>query len=242
MKDSRGQHVIKQFKSWSFTRWSDYEECPAKAKYKHLDKLKEPKNDAMQRGIDLHTAAENFIKGRLTDLPHDFRFFADEFKRLRSLFKRKTLAMIVEDDWAFRADWTRTTWDDWNDCYLRIKIDVGHFEDVETLVITDWKSGKYSARKNDSYEMQMELYALPALIIHPHVKRVFPRLAYTDEGLVWDGADEPLVYTPADIDRLKKLWQSRTRRMFADTQFAPRPGHYCTWCHYRRSNNGPCKF
>ena len=39
----------KKFTSWSFSRYMDYKGCPAKAKYKHLDKLQEPPNDAMAR-------------------------------------------------------------------------------------------------------------------------------------------------------------------------------------------------
>ena len=30
--------------------------------------------------------------------------------------------------------------------------------------------------------------------------------------------------------------------LLTDTLFAPRPGPYCRWCHFRKENGGPCTF
>ena len=58
----------KMITSWSFSRYSDYQQCPAKAKYKHVLRMKEPPNDAMARGTAIHTMAEDYIKGKLNPL------------------------------------------------------------------------------------------------------------------------------------------------------------------------------
>ena len=77
--------VIPTVKSWSFSRYSDYKTCPRMFKHKHLDKIAEPKNDAMARGAQVHETAEAYIKGKLTRLPAELKEFADEFKKLRQL-------------------------------------------------------------------------------------------------------------------------------------------------------------
>lgn len=77
---------------------------------------------------------------------------------------------------------------------------------------------------------------------YPHVDEVRPRLVYVDEGVVYPDPRKPIVYTQADVPRLKELWAKRTKAMLSDTKFAPRPGAYCKYCHFRKSNGGPCRY
>jgi hypothetical protein len=78
--------------------------------------------------------------------------------------------------------------------------------------------------------------------LHPHLKEVRPRLAYVDQGTVYPDEDKPLIFTPKDIDKLKKTWAKRTKAMLNDTTFAPRPNDKCRWCFFSASKNGPCKY
>ena len=48
---------IKPLKSWSFSRYSTYKQCPLKAKFSLIDKIAEPKNQAMERGAQIHELA-----------------------------------------------------------------------------------------------------------------------------------------------------------------------------------------
>jgi len=240
---------ISPVKSWSFSRFMDYEQCPLKFKLKHLEKVTEPPNDAMARGAAMHDNAAAYITGKAKTLDAAFKLhYAEDFKELRAIYKRsKATPMIVEDSWAFTRDWTETTWNDWVNCWLRVKLDCAHFTDDSTLRIRDWKSGKYRGEdsdKNQEYLMQLELYALSALLLKPFLERVIPSLEYVDVGIQYPL--KPIVYTRADIPRLKKLWEKRVAPMFHDTLFAPRPNSLCKWCHYRASNaakgGGQCKY
>lgn len=233
---------VKKITSWSFSRYSDYKQCPAKAKYKHIDKIKEPPNPAMARGAEIHTIAENYIKGVGRSLPSELKLFEVEFKMLRKQFKKSINGMVVEDDWAFTKDWGQTVWDDWINCWLRIKLDCAHLENDGVMIITDWKTGKFRAEMNEDYIEQLELYALAALILHPHIKEVHPHLAYIDQGIFYPESSKPLVFTRKDIPNLKKLWEKRTKPMLNDTTFAPRPNDKCKWCFFSASKNGPCKY
>lgn len=169
---------------WSASRRYDYDQCPFKAKLKCIDKLKEPGNAYMDRGNMMHELCEHYIKGtdtwkqsverakRWNDehkgdkrlKPIDLSDLKDELDRLRALYAKRTrLAATatqpeVEETWAFRSDWSETTWNDWLGCWLRIKLDVGHWEEVKkgkktlrVFVPTDWKSGRLKEEEHESY-------------------------------------------------------------------------------------------
>lgn len=233
---------VKRFTSWSFSRYSDYKQCPAKAKYKHLDKLAEPPNDAMRRGSDIHKLAEQYIKGLIPKLPKELHLFKSTFEVLKKRFKKRTLLTVVEDSWAFTKDWIQTKWDDWANCWLRIKLDLAYEIVDGVMIITDWKTGKFRPDQNEAYLEQLQLYVIPAFLLYPHLKEVRPQLVYLDTGDIFPPDDDPLVYTPEDVPKLQAVWAKRTKAMLNDTKFAPRPNDKCRWCHYRKDNGGPCKF
>jgi len=233
---------IKNITAWSFSRYSTYKQCPAKLKYSAIDKLKEPPNAAMARGAAIHTLAEEYVKGKGKTLPPELKLFADLFKMLRKQYKKSINGMVVEDNWSFTKDWAETTWNDWIGCWVRIKLDCAHHEGDDVMIVTDWKTGKFRVEMNEEYIEQLELYALAALLLHPHLKEVRPRLAYLDQGTIYPTEDKPLVFVRADIDKLKKLWAKRTKAMMSDTTFAPRPNSKCCWCFFSASKNGPCKY
>lgn len=236
--------------SWSFSRYSDYKQCPLKFKLKHIDKIKEPGSPAMQRGADIHDMAEDYIKGKSRRLPKELAHFKEEFQFFRKQYKKAINGMVVEDTWAFTKDWDRTTWDDWTHCWIRIKLDCAHTEEDDLLIVTDWKTGKFRPDMNEDYIEQLELYALAALLLHEHINRVMPRLAYLDEDYIYPEEEsreqEDLIFTRKDIPKLKKLWEKRVRPMMNDKSFAPKPNDKCHWCFYRCSNKnsggGQCKF
>lgn len=232
--------------SWSFSRYNDYKLCPLKFRLKHLDKISEPPNEAMARGGHIHKLAEQYIKSEVRRLPPELNYFEDEFKMLRKQYKRKINGMVVEDNWSFTKDWVETQWDDWVNCYVRIKLDCAHHENDETLIVTDWKTGKFRPEMNEDYLEQLELYALAALLLHEHIDVVKPRLAYIDVGVIYPPENDPIIFTRADIPRLKKTWEKRVRPMMCDKTHAPRPNNLCRWCFYRADNKanggGQCKY
>lgn len=252
---------------WSFSLYNTYNECPLKAKLRAIDKIKEPGNEHMDRGNDVHKLCEDYIKGLITLKqlkdsaktvtlrPWDPTDVLSELTRMRKVYaNRNKLAAhamqpAVEDTWAFTKDWDQTVWNDWVGCWVRIKLDVGEFFQEGKMVIyvpTDWKTGRFYEDKNEEYIEQLELYALGALLMYPQIDEVRPRLAYVDQGLIYPDPDEPLVFTRADLEPLKKLWAKRTKAMLNDTRFAPRPGSYCRRCFHRASNKaaggGQCKY
>ena len=236
---------VVQLTSWSYSRYSDWRQCPLKAKFKHIDKLKEPGSPAMDRGNQIHKDAEAFIKGTLAKLPPELALFKTEFADLKKMYKKKAQPMVVEDNWAFTKDWEETQWNDWVGCWVRIKLDCAHYVGDGIMVVTDWKSGKPNDFKTTEYMEQLELYALSALLLHPHLKQVQVRIGWTDVGQMYPA--EPQVYTPADLKGLRKTWDARVKPMMADTTFVPKPNSMCKWCFFGqagKAKGGPglCKY
>lgn len=235
---------IKSFTSWSWSRYQDWVKCPLRAKLKHIDKIKEPSNDAMERGTAIHTMAEEYVLGKLRTLPTELRAFKDEFSKLKKLYKSKSLPLSVEGDLAFTKDWTTTKWDDWNGAWVRIKIDCEHFATPTLLILTDYKTGKMDERNTAEYMLQLQLYAVSGLVRYSHIKNlvVQPRILYLDHGVEYPPPGEQVQYTLNDLKKLLKDWAKRVTPMFAERRFAPKPNSSCRWCYFSKAKNGNCKF
>lgn len=231
--------TVKKITSWSFSRWSVYEECPAKAKYKFIDKLKEPGSAAMDRGSELHKLGETFLKtgGRV---PKEVKLIGDTLKDFK---KRGALA---EADFTFTKDWKATRWDDWNNAWCRIKADVIIApvidSDIPTAEVHDFKTGgekKLANQDFGEYYTQLELYGLAGLLTFPTAQVVKSSLVFIDFGKT---VENPYAFKRSDEKKLMKKWEMNTKRMLADTTFKPKPGNACRWCHFSKAKDGPCQF
>jgi hypothetical protein len=232
----------KKITAWSFSKYSVYKQCPAKAKYLFIEKRKEPPSQALARGAEVHDKADQYIKGKLRVLPAELKSFAGVFKELKAQYKKKINGMVVEDNWAFTKNWEITRWDDWNNCWLRLKLDCASTNDHKILRLRDWKTGKFREELNEEYMEQLSLYGLAALIQLPHIEVVIPSLVYVDQGEVYPTPDNEIQYVRSDLPKLKKLWEKRVKPMLNDTRFAPKPNDKCKWCHFSAAKGGPCKF
>ena len=231
-----------QITSWSFSRYQVYSTCPRRAKYLYIDKLKEPEDPdgPMARGNHIHKLAESYVLGGVTRLPKELVKFGPFFKATRAARKRDPTAVVVESTWAFRRDWTQTTWDDWNGCHLRVKVDLA-VRDEDRVTVVDHKTGKWSPQYNlEKYMEQLDLYATAALQLYGNVT-VVPRLHFLDHEIIYPALEDTRTYTARDLPKLKKTWAAKTRAMLADKTFAPKPSNLCRWCAFSRDKGGPCE-
>ncbi|HUW46898.1 MAG TPA: PD-(D/E)XK nuclease family protein [Dehalococcoidia bacterium] len=226
--------------AWSFSRWTCYEGCPRKAKYKFIDKLPEPQGEALARGTMLHELAEFFLRGIKKTIPKELELISEVLKKL------KKQGALAEAEFAFDKDWKPVEWFS-KDAWCRVKADATVLpvlgKGVPTVKVDDFKSGgkadKLNFDDNPEYEMQLELYSLAGLLAYPTAEKAETSLIFIDYGKV---VVNEKVFTRSDVPKLKKLWEKRTKRMLADTVFAPNPGRACTWCHFRKSKGGPCSY
>lgn len=242
----------KTITQWSYSRLRDWVHCHAYAGFKHVQKLKEPGNQAMQRGGDIHSMAQAYVEAKTQPrkIPDELACFEAEFKMLRKARAR------CEAEWAFTSSWAPTGWFD-DDCWLRVKMDVHWFDEAANHVhVADHKTGKVA--HPEKYRDQEELYALGGLLQYPDAAGVYVKFWYLDAGVVGSSvgnSDEPpkgvtaeqcergAFYSRADVDRLKKKWAKEVKPMMADTAFKPMPeGRKCQYCHFSKAKGGPCKY
>ncbi len=230
--------------AWSFTRYSDYRQCPLKAKLKHIDKITEPGSPAMERGGVIHDEAAAYIKGAVARMPKSLVNWKKLFLLLRTKYREDSAYMHVEDTWAFRRDWTKTVWNDWSGCWLRVKLDCARRTDYgRSMAIYDWKTGKFRVEESElTYTEQLELYAVAGFKLFPELEEITASLVYLDIA----DRDFNLKFTVDQFDKLRSKWEQRVRPMMNDKRFAPRPNDKCVWCHYRKNNKanggGQCRY
>ena len=261
----------RKFTSWSNSRWNDYDQCPARAHYKHIQKLPEPKSLPMDRGAEVAKMEEAFFKGQISTLPvwpnrdkvgtigdkdrpetwpkwdgnaanakkNGLAIHPNIAPTLRDIKKKKD--MFCEENWGFDKTWKVVDYFDWNNCWLRIKVDIGWGAMTGNVVhLRDNKTGKFSEYEVEKYMEQLRLYAAGGAARYPHVEEFHVQLLFTDLGIAYPPV--PLVISRSEALKIQKDFTKRVQPMFNDTRFDPKPNNKCRWCHFRKENNGPCKY
>ena len=227
----------KKIFSWSFTRYNVYKQCPYKAFLKFIEKRQEPGSAALERGARIHDEIEKYLKGEKSRLPKDVKMSERVIKDAKQKVKKGV--GFAEASWAFRKDWSVTTYDDWYNCWLRIKVDY-HEKDGRRLIVRDWKTGKFQEYNVNEYMEQLELYAVGAFKMYDDIDEVEVYLEYVDSGLTYPAA--PIIYTRKDAVKLTTKWEKTTKPMLNDTVYKATPNSKCTWCHFSKAKGGSCQY
>lgn len=213
-------------RAWSYSAFNLYDQCPYKYKLCKIDKLPEPRSEALIRGDETHKKVAAYLAGVTDVLPNEARHFASQMQQL------KTLDPIVEQQWAFTNTWRETGYFA-EDTWYRATLDAAVIYPDKTADVVDHKTGKLYATNED----QIRLFAATLMIRYPQVTHVTARLWYLDSG------DEIIrEYSAADRDPIRNDWLKKIGPLFADTTWAPKPGPLCRFCHFRKDNGGPCRF
>ena len=212
--------------SWSYSRYSTWKQCPGKAKLLYIEKLKEPDSPALLNGQKKHTELEYFLKGYspLPDWVHkNSKPYAEGLKERKA---------IPELQVAFNDKWQPVEWFAKN-AWARIKIDVIDNSVPGVTDIKDWKSGKI---RDGEYDEQLELYGLTGLLMFPDREKAIAELHFPEIGVTIPRSE----YLQENRDQLRNLWESRVSAMLDDVTFEYTPNTYCRYCHFRKTNGGPC--
>lgn len=220
-----------KIEAWSFSRWWDYSTCPYKAGLKHVMKIKEPGNKAMERGSDIGKLGEDYLKRKLPASPAEFNEFRKPLQALR------TAKAVPEGEWAFDKLWNPVTWYAKN-AWARIKIDAFAWTNSrhESADVIDYKTGKIK----EHHQLQLGLYAMGSFHKYDTLKTVKTALWYLDHEKTKDVNPAEEIYARKELPLIQKAWDKRLAPMFADSVFKPKPGFHCRFCHFRKNNGGPC--
>jgi hypothetical protein len=221
--------------STSYSTYANYKKCPAIVRFTKGEGLKTKQHAAADRGNTVHLKGEYFLKGTVKSVPPEFRMFAKELDKLKSV------KAIPEQEWAVDENWKPVAWKS-PKAFLRGKLDA-HLMNGDTLVFIDFKTG----RIYPDHESQASLYSPMGLGYYPSLKNAVAEFWYLDQGPNTKLGDSPFEFTLRQIKRLREEWHEKLSAMLKDTVMAPTPSEdSCKWCKLRSDKklqdgkSGPC--
>ena len=210
---------------WSYSRLATFEKCPKKAHFAYVKRIKEPGNKAMDRGKDIHTMCEDYIRGRYETIPKELADFEEAFDVLKDLHLKGYVT--CEGDWAFDKDWKPAPWFG-DTTWGRAKVDTFVYIDGQPNArVIDFKTGRYDGNQ-EVHREQCELYGAVVLERMPEVKTISTELWYLDHGKI-----DRYEYSADNIVYKKEKLNTRAVAMTEDTEFPAKPSTMgCKWCYF----------
>lgn len=212
---------------WSYSSVSCYEQCPAKYRWRYLDKFEiAPKlvAPAKERGTALHAALERAIREPEFELPDELKYYYGFISILRGEGAVPEKVIVLEHDWTPALPWSEG--------WVKSILDV-HLKTKSVAYNYDWKSGNIYPEHSD----QRELYSLMQFCEDEELEKVIGMHVYIDKR-----ENRTSTFTRADVPALKKKWEEKARPLFEDEIFPTNPSFSCRFCEFSKSNGGPCKF
>lgn len=226
-------------KQWSFSRLSNFEQCPKKIENAVVLKLAKPERDdshAAERGINIHNDCEAYVKGEGPET-HEMRFFLDQMESLKQAYEAGEVS--VEGDWGFDIDWQEAGWWDKN-VWARIKLDAFRRFDKTTALVVDYKSGKKMGNEV-KHTQQAQLYMIAAFMRYPELEIIDTDFYYLDQK---SNNRLKKTYTRNKLPIYLKKFTQRALKLTTATVFPAKPSKMnCRWCDYGPENGtGECPY
>ena len=201
-----------------------YEQCPYKYKLTRIEHKQEPSGDAANRGKMIHSEFEDALT-KLMLIPDERKGWVPY---LDTLVGKNTQAEV---EFAVTKDWQACDFKD-PMAWLRGIIDALYFQGTAAHIL-DWKTGK-----ERDYEDQLKLYAAAVLTIYPKVEQVSMEICYIDLNKHVNHG----IMLREHLPDMQAWVDNRITKIERDDIFAPKPSLGCKWCHFRKSNGGPCQW
>ena len=211
--------------AYSYSAVKLYEQCPSRYKFSRIDRLQEPSGDAATRGSLIHSEIEAIIKGELPLVSDVVQYLVPQLNKWKLSNAQSEMQFAIDDKWNLVDYKDKNAW-------FRGVIDL-YFEENDVATVLDFKTGK-----ERDYSDQVIVYAAVVLATKPHINRVNLAIEFLD-------SQKNVQYARITRDELGKYKDELTDRINTinkDNIFAANPSGLCKFCHFRKSNGGPCKW
>ena len=220
--------------AWSYSALKTYETCAYRSYIGKVKKIKEDYGPAAARGTDIHTQAEDYVRGDLAELPDTLKKFESQFKEMREGFINATVEL--EGEWGFTIDWEPCGWME-RGVWARIKLDAYVNETETSARVIDYKTGKQYGNEI-AHSQQALTYAIGSFLRYPDLEIAKTEMWYLDHGTTMEKTytrDQAMVFLP-------KL-QERAITMTTATKFPPNPSkNSCRWCSFGKGEDPYCEW
>jgi CRISPR/Cas system-associated exonuclease Cas4 (RecB family) len=212
----------------SYSRLSDYEQCPLKFKSKYITKdyPDDSNNPAFAKGTAIHKQLEEYILAKKSekDKPLMGQHAKNVVPMIDRLFENCTLVM-AEKQLAVDLNWNQTDWFSKPDVVkYRAIIDMIAFYDSNTVLIADFKSGKFRDY-SESETSQLNLTAAMIFSLYPDVNKVTSIYLYVEHKQT-----VKVEFVRSQLDELKEPFDRMYNVVQSDEVFAHKKNQYCAWC------------
>jgi CRISPR/Cas system-associated exonuclease Cas4 (RecB family) len=213
--------------SWS--RLSDFIQCPRKFKHKYIDKTSnftvQEDSPHLTRGTNVHKALENYLLKKIdgqevgpSSLPE-----VESTKPLIDNFCKNFTSVIPEQQIAVRQNWTQTEWFA-KDAYYRAIYDLVALSPAR-IAIVDFKTGKFKDYSVSGFG-QLELSAVIGLNMFPEIENLDTLYAYVDHKKTIQRS-----FTQKDDrERLTVHFTEMHNIVNAEVDFDPKKNEFCNFC------------
>ena len=206
-----------------------YKQCPLRYKYAKVDKLPEPKNKYLERGINIHLQIEEFYANiKYENGQYTFPDVPPELEALK--WREETRAKNCEDKKYFFPVFQELTITN-SELKLKGIIDVVFYNKDGTYTLLDWKSGKIK----DKTSMRKELWIYKMLL--EQSGKIDGKVSKF--GMYFTDQDELFMEVPKE-----QTWNcvleeiNKVRKGIEEKKFDANPGILCRWCGYFKT----CEF
>jgi CRISPR/Cas system-associated exonuclease Cas4 (RecB family) len=217
-------------KAWSYSTVNQHRKCPLVIRFTKIDRLLEPENDAILRGKRIHDELKHLVQ---TGSFPEGAIIPNREMWQRRLGHLHAARAVAEQQLAFTSGWAQVPWYGAN-VWVRIVIDA-ILVTKDIVRVHEFKTGKVYPE----HEKQKRLYALAALKMHPEHDVVVVGCDYIDQPQL---PDDLTRFTRAQELSLEKEFADFAAPLLSETIYPASPGTHCRWCHFRKSNAGPCAF
>ena len=219
----------------SHSRLSDFNQCPRKFKLKYIDKAKNMliddanKSVHLVRGQNVHKALENYVIKRKEGYPANLEYSKNlpEVNAAVPLIEKYIANFGIDNVHPERQICVDSSWnsDQWfsKQAYYRAIFDLISISS-SAVVISDYKTGKFTDYTPDSGYGQLELSAAIALSIWD-VEAVNTEYLYVDHK-----KSVVKTYSQKDKIQLVEHFDSELIKVNEEQNFDPKKNQFCKWC------------
>lgn len=216
---------MSKYVAWSFSRLTDFEQCPRKFHHKYLLKdVKEPPSEHMEYGKQVHKAIEDYIN---TGKPLPKTQL--HMKPMIDALQKKYPTNYAELQLAVDQDWQPTDWFAKN-VMARAMLDWTLFsDDGKFAVLIDWKTGKVKEELD-----QLELSAAMLFAHYPDLQTITPKLIFTEHKQTVP-EDNFMVGRGVEDQIMEEFWErgENIQHAVRSGKWQPRKSGLCGWCPLR---------
>ena len=216
--------------SWS--RWSDFDQCPRKFYLKYVEKSANFKEDPKDKGIhlirgeQLHKQLENYLlhkSDEMRGIPTPRPAMSPETESVTPLIDQLLMtseAVLPESQIAINRDWKQVEWFD-KKAAIRAILDLIAMR-KDHAIIWDYKSGKYKPYADECGQLHLSAAIIIALKGFDYVDVSY---LFLDEK-----KPEGIRVTQERAREVIKIFDQRYEQVNSEVQWNPKRNEFCGFC------------